>query len=111
MSKELAASHDRIRSQALLLKELSIRDELTGLLNRRHFDEQAATLFAQAVRYKQPLTVVMCDLDRFKQINDRFSHAAGDVVLRHVAEILHSDTRASDVVARYGGEEFVILFP
>jgi len=53
----------------------------------------------------------MCGLDRVKQINDQFSHATGDVVLRHVAEILHSDTRASDVVARYGGEEFVILFP
>jgi two-component system cell cycle response regulator len=111
MSAELRASHERIRSQADLLKELSLRDELTGLHNRRHFDEQAPRLFAQARCYTQPLAVAMCDIDRFKQINDRFSHSTDDMVLRRLAGILGPGVRAADLLARYGGEEFAILFP
>ena len=110
MSKELYESRERIEQQTVMLKELSIRDELTGLHNRRHFDEQAATAFLHARRYKRPLTAMMCDIDHFKKVNDRFTHAVGDDVLRLVAKILQANTRSSDIVARYGGEEFAIVF-
>ena len=110
MSKELYESRQRIEQQTVMLRELSIRDELTGLHNRRHFDEQAATAFAHARRYNRPLTIMMCDIDHFKRINDTFTHAIGDDVLRRVAKILQANTRSSDIVARYGGEEFAIVF-
>lgn len=110
MSKELYESRERIEQQNVMLKELSIRDPLTRLHNRRHFDEQAATAFAHARRYGRPLTAMMCDVDHFKQINDRFTHAVGDDVLRLVATILQANTRSSDIVARYGGEEFAVIF-
>ena len=110
MSKELYESRERIEQQTIMLRELSIRDPLTGLHNRRHFDEHTATAFAHARRYNRPVTVLMCDVDHFKQINDRFTHAIGDEVLRRVAKILQANTRSSDIVARYGGEEFAIVF-
>ena len=111
MSVDLAESHAQIRAQAALLKELSIRDDLTGLHNRRHFDEQAAHAFARARRYGQPLTVMICDVDHFKRVNDQYSHAVGDAVLAQLGRLLRSTTRESDIVARYGGEEFVVVFP
>ncbi|WP_070272295.1 diguanylate cyclase [Duganella sp. HH101] len=109
--EELKESHQTILAQAEQMRELSVRDALTRLHNRRHFDEQATTLFSHAVRHKRPLSVVIGDIDFFKRINDQFSHATGDTVLRQVGEILRSHMRLSDLVARYGGEEFVIAFP
>ena len=118
MSVELAQSHEALQQsnktileQANKLKEMSIRDALTDLYNRRHFDEQAQQLFEQSVRHGHPMTVVMGDIDFFKRINDTYSHATGDVVLKQIAEIRRTHMRISDVVARYGGEEFVILLP
>lgn len=115
MSAELVRAREtlehsaaQIQEQASRLQELSIRDGLTGLYNRRHFDERAAALYAQAQRYQQPLTLVVGDVDYFKRINDKYSHAVGDEVLRRVADLLRANTRESDLVARYGGEEFVI---
>jgi diguanylate cyclase (GGDEF)-like protein len=108
--QELEQMNVRVQEQAHLLKELSIRDALTGLYNRRHFDEQAAKTFAQTVRFNHPLSVMIGDIDFFKKINDNFSHAIGDDVLRRVAHIMQTNTRQSDIVARYGGEEFVIAF-
>lgn len=107
---ELKASNKKIAEQADILRELSLRDALTHLHNRRHFDEQAGKLFIHAKRSARPLTIMMGDIDHFKQINDKFSHAIGDKVLRTVGEILRAQTRATDLVARYGGEEFVIAF-
>ena len=107
---ELQRSTEEVRAQAALLKEQSIRDPLTLVYNRRYFAEQAAQLYAQAIRYEHPLTVMIGDIDDFKRINDLVSHAVGDEVLRQVAQVLQSGTRASDVLARYGGEEFVIAF-
>jgi diguanylate cyclase (GGDEF)-like protein len=109
--QELNESHQTILAQAEQMRELSVRDALTKLHNRRHFDEQASTLFSHAVRHKRPFSVVIGDIDFFKRINDQFSHATGDAVLRQVGEILRSHMRLSDLVARYGGEEFVIAFP
>ncbi|MFM9836229.1 MAG: GGDEF domain-containing protein [Methylophilaceae bacterium] len=118
MSKELAASdaelresYAQIEKQAELLRELSVRDELTKLYNRRYFDTQGAYLFNQAVRYHRPFSVMIGDIDFFKKINDAYSHAVGDEVLRRIGEIMTSKMRTSDLVARYGGEEFVIAFP
>jgi diguanylate cyclase (GGDEF)-like protein len=111
MSADLSESHARIREQAALLKELSIRDDLTGLHNRRHFDEQAASAFARARRYGQPLTVMISDVDDFKRVNDSYSHAVGDAVLAQLGRVLRLGVRESDIVARYGGEEFVVIFP
>jgi len=107
---ELRESHEKIAEQAEILRDLALRDSLTRLHNRRHFDEQACRLFRRAQQQERPLTVMMGDIDHFKQINDTFSHAVGDSVLRRVGELLRKHTRTGDLVARYGGEEFVIAF-
>ena len=103
MSADLAKAHDKLR-------ELSIRDPLTQLYNRRHFVAQASQLFEQAARYDHPLTFLLADLDHFKRINDQFSHSVGDEVLRQVGQLFTKNLRKSDVIARYGGEEFVVAF-
>ncbi|HEX8551905.1 MAG TPA: diguanylate cyclase [Abditibacteriaceae bacterium] len=109
--QQLRELNQTIQEQADLLKEVSIRDELTRLYNRRHFNEQAAREFAQSQRHGHPLTMMIGDIDHFKRINDTFSHATGDDVLRQVARVLQDNTREGDILARYGGEEFVIALP
>lgn len=108
---ELRESKLRIEKLALQLRELSMRDALTQLHNRRYFDEHGKRLFLHAQRYQRPFSVMLADIDHFKKINDTYSHAMGDEVLRRIGEILSTKVRASDLVARYGGEEFVIAFP
>ncbi len=93
------------------LRELSAIDRMTGLFNRGYFDERLAAELNRAQRMQQPLSLVMLDVDRFKEFNDRFGHSAGDVGLRTIADRFRHMTRRSDVVARYGGEEFVFLLP
>ncbi|WP_299197130.1 GGDEF domain-containing protein [uncultured Amphritea sp.] len=97
-------------SQQAELKMLADRDSLTGLFNRRQGGVLLEQAYAHALRTKQPLTVVMADIDRFKQINDSYGHAVGDVVLCQIADLLHSSIRKSDVLIRWGGEEFLLLF-
>jgi diguanylate cyclase (GGDEF)-like protein len=99
----------RLREQAVELERQTREDALTGVSNRRHLDALLAVEWERALRFGRALTVAMLDLDRFKQVNDRFSHAAGDEVLRAVARILRENTRGVDVVARYGGEEFCVI--
>ncbi len=82
---------------------------LTGLANRRRLDQRLADEFALALRHGRPLAVAMADLDHFKAVNDRFSHAVGDAALRAIARLLASQVRHTDLVARFGGEEFVIV--
>jgi two-component system, cell cycle response regulator len=108
---ELKATTAQVQLQSEQLKELSIRDPLTHLFNRRYFDEHALQLYRQAVRGGRSLCMVVGDLDLFKEINDSFSHAVGDAVLRRIADLMRQNIRRSDVVARYGGEEFVIALP
>ena len=93
------------------LERLSHEDALTGLFNRRYVDNKLEEEFARAGRYGHPLSVTVCDIDHFKRVNDTFSHAMGDAVLKKVSELLQGGVRQSDTVARYGGEEFVVVFP
>jgi len=90
-------------------RKLSNADPLTGVFNRRFFDDYLGSEVARAARYHRPLAVAMIDVDHFKQFNDRFGHAAGDAALRSVARTLALSVRRSDLVARYGGEEFVVI--
>ena len=99
----------RLREQAVELERQTREDALTGVSNRRHLDSLLAVEWERALRFGRALTVAMLDLDHFKAVNDRFSHAVGDEVLRTVARILRDNTRGVDVVARYGGEEFCLI--
>jgi diguanylate cyclase (GGDEF)-like protein len=93
------------------LEELSLTDALTGVRNRRAFDERLPTSYEHARRYDRPLSLAIVDVDHFKTINDTHGHDSGDAVLRTVAELIAGCTRQSDFVARIGGEEFGILLP
>jgi diguanylate cyclase (GGDEF)-like protein len=93
------------------LEGLAITDPLTRLYNRRHFETAARAELARFQRYFRPLSMLILDVDHFKSINDRFGHAAGDIVLSTIADACRSIKRASDIAARIGGEEFAILLP
>lgn len=89
----------------------AIVDPLTGLYNRREFELRLGAEYARAARYNRALSILFLDIDHFKQVNDTHGHAAGDVVLKVLADILRRQLRANDVPARYGGEEFVVILP
>ena len=99
-----ARLHDVVQRQA-------ITDDLTGLVNRRRFIEALDAEVERARRFGSPLTIVLADLDNFKQVNDEFGHHGGDVVLRAFADLIRSHVRDVDVSGRIGGEEFAILLP
>ena len=103
--RRIAEQGERIRH----LEDLSITDELTGLLNRRGFRLELERALARARRHGETGVLLLCDLDRFKPINDAFGHPVGDAVLCAVAELLQRRTRRSDYVARLGGDEFAII--
>ncbi len=92
-------------------KEFSIRDDLTGLFNRRWFNQRIVEEFKRAERFNNPLSLLMVDIDFFKHYNDTHGHSKGDIALKEVAEVLIKNVREVDSVVRYGGEEFVILLP
>jgi diguanylate cyclase (GGDEF)-like protein len=108
-STELAQLNERLQTQTKLLDRQAREDSLTGLANRRHLEEYAFEAFGRAKDRGEPLTLVIADIDNFKQINDSLSHALGDQVLQIVASILRSHCRRGDLAARYGGEEFVLV--
>jgi len=103
--------NEDLRALSERLQGLSATDALTGIANRRTFDERLAIEIARSNRYGAPLSLVMIDLDHFKELNDRFGHPAGDDVLRRVALLIDQEKRLGDVVARYGGEEFAAILP
>jgi diguanylate cyclase (GGDEF)-like protein len=93
------------------VKEMAVKDGLTGILNRKGFRGFIQKEFQSAKRYHKPLSLIMIDVDNFKRINDSLGHQAGDVVLRELAGCLMDSIRQADIVSRYGGDEFVILLP
>jgi diguanylate cyclase (GGDEF)-like protein len=99
--------------EALIVKteQLAASDPLTGIANRRRFNDVLAREFAVSRRYGHPLSYVAVDLDHFKEVNDGAGHAAGDEVLKNFSNILSANIRAVDFCARYGGDEFALLFP
>lgn len=101
----LAVQRARIR----YLEGLSITDELTGLMNRRGFQSELGRALARAQRVRETGLLMLCDLDHFKGINDKYGHLAGDAVLCAVAALLQTKTRRIDYVARLGGDEFAVL--
>lgn len=92
-------------------KELSIKDELTGIFNRRYFNQRFEREVMRSKRYNRSLAVIMADIDHFKHYNDINGHISGDDVLKKVAETLECNLRKTDIVCRFGGEEFIILLP
>lgn len=104
LTHELKRAHEASALQART-------DTLTGLNNRRALFEQGAQLFSYCKRSQVPMSVIMLDVDHFKSINDTYGHATGDAALQHLAKLLQSSLRRSDLCGRFGGEEFVILLP
>lgn len=93
------------------MRSLALTDEMTGIANRRGFEQQAGPLISRARRGKQPLSVIMCDVDHFKLINDQSGHSAGDHALKALSRMLASQLREGDVLGRLGGEEFALALP
>jgi two-component system cell cycle response regulator len=101
---ELTELNDRLR-------EISVTDGLTGVENRRSLEERLKEQWNHSVRLHEPMSVVMCDIDKFKSVNDNHGHQAGDSVLKAIARLLKDEAREIDRVGRYGGEEFLLILP
>ena len=109
--KRLVAMERSLRAANAENRRLSITDPLTGVYNRRYLMTNLLTELSRAQRYRHPLSLLLCDVDHFKRINDTYGHQAGDEVLIGFARTLSNNLRDTDWVARYGGEEFVIVLP
>jgi diguanylate cyclase (GGDEF)-like protein/PAS domain S-box-containing protein/putative nucleotidyltransferase with HDIG domain len=107
----LLETNAQLETAVVRLERLATTDGLTGLKNHGAFQDRFKEECDRAVRYHSPLSVVLLDVDRFKEFNDTYGHPAGDVVLKQIADILQREARSIDIVARYGGEEFVLILP
>ena len=107
----LEAANRELQTALALQQQLAHTDSLTGINNRRNLYELAEHEFDIAIRYRQPLSVIMFDIDHFKQVNDTFGHTVGDQILQRVTQVARAELRSADVIGRYGGEEFVVILP
>ncbi|MGB0714886.1 MAG: diguanylate cyclase [Phycisphaerae bacterium] len=106
-----AELEERVADRTKQLQELASRDPLTGVYNRRHFNEVFEQHVSQAIRYEHDLACIMIDIDNFKRVNDQYGHDKGDRLLELVAHTIESNLRKSDMCARYGGDEFIVVLP
>jgi diguanylate cyclase (GGDEF)-like protein/PAS domain S-box-containing protein len=111
IKESLQVSNKELEQSLLREKELANIDSLTGVNNHRRLMDLAGQMFNVAARYLQPFSIVMFDIDYFKDINDHFGHLTGDTVLKTVIQVVSSQIRTSDIIGRYGGDEFVIVLP
>jgi diguanylate cyclase (GGDEF)-like protein/PAS domain S-box-containing protein len=111
VERELNDANAELKRSLAVVKELSVRDELTGLFNRRAFDGQLADELARSARHGNPVSLVLLDADYFKAVNDRYGHAVGDQVLQTLARRVQERMRTLDRPARFGGEELAIILP
>lgn len=109
--KDRESAYAQLQQSEAHIREMMLTDTLTGVANRRYLDESLAAELARFHRYGQALSVIMTDIDWFKQVNDSYGHAVGDKVLKAFAGCLRQNIRSTDFLARYGGEEFVLLLP
>lgn len=118
-TRDLEKSNAKIEQQKLeleetnrALKKLTLKDPLTGIWNRRKYDQTIEMEWSRCLRYKRPIALILLDIDYFKEFNDSYGHMAGDECLIEIGKMLdNSLSRSSDMVARYGGEEFIVLLP
>ncbi len=111
MAQELEDTISKLQQEKHKFEEMAYTDPLTGLSNRRFFLREASRMLELAKRYKEPLALMMLDIDNFKRINDEYGHDVGDLVLKKLAQVIKGSIRSSDVPARFGGEEFIVLLP
>jgi diguanylate cyclase len=114
LEKELQKSSfevDNLRRSLESVRKESLTDQLTGIPNRKAFDTELEESIARSIETGEPLSLVMCDIDKFKNFNDTWGHQTGDQVLRLVANCLSENVKGRDTAARYGGEEFVVILP
>ncbi len=109
LKHKLQRSHHELEAAMETIKEMATRDDLTGLLNRRHLMELLGIESKRAVRNGQLFSLIMMDIDEFKKVNDTLGHAVGDVVIREVADITKDTLRTTDYCGRYGGDEFILV--
>ena len=109
--EEVRVKNDQLEEAVEKLEMMASTDPLTGIANRRAFNQAMERRFAEAMRHDHDLAMIMIDLDGFKQLNDRLGHQAGDLILQRTGRILEANCRRSDLAGRFGGDEFVILLP
>jgi two-component system cell cycle response regulator len=108
---ELRQKNRQLENMLIHVETLAVKDALTGLYNRRRFEALLEKEYKRAIRYEQPLSCMMIDIDRFTSVNDAVGHQTGDGVLKECAQVIQSTIRETDTAARWGGEEFAVLSP